>query len=783
MLLNFLNVTLRNFLSVGNVTQSIRLDINGLTLVLGNNTDVGNTGASNSRNGVGKTSLLQAISYALFGEPLTNIKLDNLINSINQKGMLVTIEFEINGDGYRIERGRKPNIFKFYKNNKQAVREESDSLGENKHTQEEINRLLGMDHTLFCHIVAMNTYTTPFLKMKPADQREVIEQLLGVVTLSERDAKLVEIIKETKRLIKDEEAMIKAVSDSNARIQTAIERGENESHSWKIALKASVAKIEDSIEGLSNIDFDAELVRFDEIDAFNEEYASLVASVKDEQRETNELRKEMLRLSALRKEHQENFSKISDTQISRLRVELRRCIAESEKGCEAEIEKLNAEIDRCVREAEKTCDSEVDRLRLQITRRKADAAKKIKASEAKTAEMEAIMAEVENADGHTCSTCGQGLEGTDHLEKILLNLAAKAEALQEAIEKDLFDAGVLENEADDILVEIENVEKNHVSVQERWLKEAEKLHARIVEVTADHEISVAEWKQKAQDIQAEIDAATRDLEDRKAEMEALIEDISSQLADLTVTINERDESETELVAALADMKSSAPTPITYTSREETWKAREKYNTLLKDLERELARENPHDAYVLSLKETLQDISYDTLNQYTDDLKHQEFIHKLLTTKDSFIRKKIIDRNLYLLNSKLSKYLTLLGLPHEVKFKPDLTVEITHMARDFDFEQLSRGEMNRVILAVSWSFRDIWEDLNNQVNLLFVDEIADNGMDDAGAEAALDVLSKMAHRKKNVFLVSHKEALIGRVNHILMVHKEEKFTRFELDAET
>jgi DNA repair exonuclease SbcCD ATPase subunit len=780
MLLNFLNVTLRNFLSVGNVTQSIRLDINGLTLVLGNNTDVGNSGAANSRNGVGKTSLLQSISYALFGEPLTNIKLDNLINSINQKDMLVTIEFEINGDGYRIERGRKPNIFKFYKNNKQSVREESDSLGENKHTQEEINRLLGMDHTLFCHIVAMNTYTTPFLKMKPADQREVIEQLLGVVTLSERDEKLVDIIKETKRLIKDEEAMIKAVSDSNARIQIAISRGENESHSWKIALQSSVAKIQDSIESLAHIDFDAELVRFDEIDAFNDEYTSLVASVKEEQRETNELRKEMVRLSTSKKEHEANFSRISDTQIDRLRVELRRCKAEAEKGCEAEIEKLNAEIARCNREAEKTCDAEIDRLELQVSRRRADAAKKIKASEAKGSEMEAIMAEVENADGHTCSTCGQGLEGTDHLEKILLNLAAKAERLQEAIEKDLADAAVLESEADDIAIEIRNVRENHVSVQQTWLDKAARIEAEISEVIKTHSASQVEWQKKAEDVQTEIVSAQQALEDRKAETLEIINDLSSQLAALTITIDERDESETELVAALADMKSSAPEPITYSSREETWKARERHNTLLKDLEREQAKENPHDAYVLSLKETLQEVSYETLNQYNDDWKHQEFIHKLLTTKDSFIRKKIIDRNLYLLNSKLSKYLTLLGLPHEVKFKPDLTVEITHMARDFDFEQLSRGEMNRVILAVSWSFRDIWEELNNQINLLFVDEIATEcGMDDAGAEAALEVLLKFSHRGKNVFLVSHKESLIGKVDKILMVNKEEKFTRFEL----
>ena len=148
-----------------------------------------------------------------------------------------------------------------------------------------------------------------------------------------------------------------------------------------------------------------------------------------------------------------------------------------------------------------------------------------------------------------------------------------------------------------------------------------------------------------------------------------------------------------------------------------------------------------------------------------------------------MRKRIIDQNLTYLNQLMNRHLEALGLPHEVCFQPDLSVEISLLGRDFHFEQLSRGKMNRVILATSWSFRDVWESLNTAINLLMVDEFADNGLDDAGAEAVIAILHKMAgDQGRNVFLISHKEALISRVNRILLVHKENQFSRFEANAD-
>ena len=101
-------------MSVGNNTQAVGFDTDSLTLVLGHNLDLGGDG---SRNGTGKTTIINALSYVFFGEALTNIRRDNLVNKTNEKGMLVSVKFIKNNIEYTIERGRKPQIFKFYANN------------------------------------------------------------------------------------------------------------------------------------------------------------------------------------------------------------------------------------------------------------------------------------------------------------------------------------------------------------------------------------------------------------------------------------------------------------------------------------------------------------------------------------------------------------------------------------------------------------------------------------------------------------------------------------------
>ena len=255
MSITFKNLTIKNFLSTGAVTQSINLERHDLTLILGENLDLGGDGA---RNGTGKSTILQALSYALFGEAISSIRMDNLINRTNAKQMLVTLEFLVNDVEYRIERGRKPNILRFYVNN-QVSDEQNDAQGENRETQEDIERVLKLSSDMFKHIVALNTYTEPFLAMKAGPQRNMIEQLLGITLLSERAEILKGKIKDTKDSIVKEDYRIKATEEANKRVTEQIESLKRRQRIWQAKHNEDLDALEAEYDKLSSIDINAEV--------------------------------------------------------------------------------------------------------------------------------------------------------------------------------------------------------------------------------------------------------------------------------------------------------------------------------------------------------------------------------------------------------------------------------------------------------------------------------------------------------------------------------------------
>ena len=218
------DLTVKNFMSVGNVTQAVDFNEEQPTLVLGENLDQGGDDTG-SRNGTGKTTIINALSYALYGTALTNIKRNNLINKTNSKGMLVTLNFEKGRNRYRIERGRSPNIFKFYVNDQEQKQDIDESQGDSRKTQEDVQELLGMSHDMFKHILALNTYTEPFLSMRANDQRAIIEQLLGITILTEKADVLKEQTRKTKDSITEETLKINAIEASNKKIEQSIPKG------------------------------------------------------------------------------------------------------------------------------------------------------------------------------------------------------------------------------------------------------------------------------------------------------------------------------------------------------------------------------------------------------------------------------------------------------------------------------------------------------------------------------------------------------------------------------
>jgi DNA repair exonuclease SbcCD ATPase subunit len=585
------NITVKNFMSVGNQTQAVDFDKQALTLVLGSNQDLGGDDTG-SRNGTGKTTIVNALSYALYGQALTNIKKENLINKTNGKNMLVTVEFEKNSTKYRIERGRKPNVLQLFVNDNQLKTDEheDDSQGDSRETQKAIEQMLEMSHTMFKHLVALNTYTEPFLSMKAADQREVIEQLLGITLLSEKAEALKILVKESKDLIQKEEFKIEGIKAANENVQKSINSLEIKSSAWETKKESDIEGLGRAMMRLENVDIEAELAAHLQL-----------------------------------KQWTDNNVKINN------------------------LNKQKATLESALGQAERT--------------------------------LAKYKKELESLANKTCHACEQELHDHKHEEMT-------ATATQ-----------------------------HYDEAYEYWQRIRAQLKQVVEEITV-----IGEQPHRPQTF--------------------------------------------------------------YDTEAEALGHKNNLDGLEKSLTAKIDETNPYQEQIAELKKTaIQEITWDHINELTKLKDHQEFLHKLLTNKDSFIRKKIIDQNLSYLNKRLGYYIDKLGLPHCVVFQNDLSVEITQLGQDLDFDNLSRGERNRLILSMSFAFRDVWEGLYQSINLLFIDELVDAGMDSAGVESALAVLKKMAReRNKNIYLISHKDELVGRVNNVLRVVKENGFTSYSNDID-
>jgi len=585
-MLKIKNVTAKNFMSIGQVTQAVNFDNGQLTLVLGHNLDLGGDG---SRNGTGKTTIINALSYGLYGDALTNIKKNNLINKTNDKAMMVTVDFEAAGVEYRIERGRRPNVLRLFINGVEA--QHDDAQGDSRETQKEIERIVGFPHLMFKHIVALNTYTEPFLSMRPGDQRDMIEQLLGITDLSAKAEVLKVLLKDTRDQIKEEELNIQAISNSNERIEKNIREIETRSRAWDRSHEQKLSDIVDAVQRLSQIDIESELAAHT---------------------------------------HNKTVNEVTES----LRV-------------------LQQELDR--------------------------GAVSLKRSDQKLTDLHK---DLEHAEAGTCPSCGQG---TSHLET----------------------------------------------------------HEAYIQGVRDKIVDEQKYHQE--------------LEQRVAECADAIQ-VLGQAGELAETF--------------------------YDDVADAYEHKHNLESLAQQYAERESENNPYVEQIEGLRKTgLQEVDFETINRLSDLRDHQDFLLKLLTNKDSFIRKKIIDQNIAYLNHRLAHYLDRIGLPHEVKFSADLGVEITEFGRDLDFDNLSRGERNRLILSLSWAFRDVYESLNRPMNLMCIDELIDSGMDSTGVEAALGILKKMNREQgKNIFLISHKEELVGRVNNVLTVIKEGGFTSYSTDTD-
>jgi len=253
----FEKIRWKNFLSTGNVFTEVDLTSHKTNLIIGS-------------NGAGKSTVLDALTFSLFGKPFRKINKPMLVNSINEKGCIVEVEFGIGKTNFKIVRGIKPNIFEIYQNG-EMLDQSSTIVDYQKQLEQNI---LKMNYKSFTQIVVLGSSTfIPFMKMPVASRREIIEDILDIQIFSVMNTLLKDKVRDNNEEIKELEYQLKLSTDKielqktymlemEKKAKSDIEKKENKISSLKVSqsgsmkqaaeLTVEVADLNDQIKTLAD---------------------------------------------------------------------------------------------------------------------------------------------------------------------------------------------------------------------------------------------------------------------------------------------------------------------------------------------------------------------------------------------------------------------------------------------------------------------------------------------------------------------------------------------------
>jgi len=749
-----ISVQFQNFQSYGSNPTKVDLVQTGTTIISGS-------------NGSGKSTIINAISYGLYDKPVSDISKDGLINNINNKNMEVVVEFEKNKHHYKVRRYRKMkgNGVELWEDDNDIT---PDSIG---NTNALIEGILNMPHDLFVRVIIFSAVNVQFLNLPMRQQANMLEELLDLKLLSDKGEALKEQIKDTKRSVEMEDEHIIQANKECHRFVKQYERAYIRAAEWEDNNKADIKECSNKLNALLQIDIDAEMEMLDKSDTIIHVTEDVKHSLELYKRDLND-EKTVLKDLEYAQVGSENW----ETKNKELIIDIKQRLKDWVDMDVDQQTKLYTTLDSLA-------DTEQEILQEQnvITKDLAEC-NKIIVSNTK---------ELEHLADNTCPYCKQQFKETKDKIAECTSAISKANADQETattvLKACVEDVDALNGEMDKIRTKILYPKSKLKTATHQIIVVTEELsHAKAAVNGWLPDIETLTKKAnptKIKKLEKDVARLTKDVEDADKELDELasvrtmspsqIREHNEDLAVTTAKFKDLKDRTNHLNKPVEDLEHEwfdENTEKTFiTVFEDCGLPIDNPPKLFKQIEPKMMDSIAGDDYVF-IKGTKRS---DELHKLSD---HQQFLLKLLTHKNSFIRKTMLNQTIPFLNKQLDGYLKTMGLPHAVAFTPKMEVNIHRLGKPLQYGNLSNGQQCRVNVALSFAFRDVLEYLHDKINVLVLDEVLDVGLDGEGiASAAAMIKQKAINDDIAVYIISHRDELDNTFNEKINVELIDGFS--------
>jgi DNA repair exonuclease SbcCD ATPase subunit len=740
----FREITISGFLSYPpHRQQTIDLNTNRLTAIIGTNLD----GGPGERNGAGKTAIVDALQYLYFGRT-TRLPNKGFLNYVEPGPLLVSGSASRDGIDFYVERGENPSVLRLFE---KASIDKRDWFEKNENgrylfettksskpeTTKRIVELLGFDLKLTEVLLVNNPSDKScyFLK-EEKDQREIQERIFGFTVFTEKAERLRELRREESKTLATKEAAFIATRQANDRVLAEITQLEEKAKKWAADRDQLAKFLTQQIRSYQNIDFDVQQQHLARRAAINSQISQIERDLALYERGLDDAE---MRFKTWNHTHQDEVTSLRQTLVML-----------SQADANQDIETIKTR--DTLRQSLAQIDSKTAALEAEMTSKRKLLHQQTAMTKTLAARIDAVEQKIVALDASKCPTCGQDWADTQqHLQHCVDELTAltgEHEALEAQMRETKTELAGLQDDANQALSARQEINTNLLKLpktQFRTIEEASAAFARTEELVKKL---------------AEIENATNPHEDA-------LQQQKTRLAEQVEKLEDRK-------AALIEEQGFVTRFDSLPELEDAWRNLETVKAQFQDLQNS---ENPYRETIDNLREhALKEVDETEVRELKTRIEHMSLLITLLSDKDSPIRRAVLNEWLPELNMRVNRYLELLELPHRVAFDGDMTATFTDMGKSLVFENLSAGQRLRAWLATCWAFREIFELVNYRINLFFVDEVLDKGMSDRGAEVAYNLLNKMVHEDKSVFLITHRQPLVDIADHVLSVNFENKLSQ-------